>query len=150
MGRHAGFIAMDVGIACGAEYVAVPETVTDIDELYQRIIAQGVDKRTVVIVGEGDELGGALGISKRIEEKYGMSSKVSILGHIQRGGSPTVRDRVLASRLGAAAVDALLAGKTDVMIGEVAGQVTYIPLEETWKTRKPVPPYLAELASILV
>jgi 6-phosphofructokinase 1 len=79
-----------------------------------------------------------------------MSYKVSILGHIQRGGSPTVRDRVLASRLGAAAVDALLAGKTDVMIGEVAGQVTYIPLEETWKTRKPVPPYLAELASILV
>lgn len=150
MGRHAGFIAMDVGIACGAEYVAVPETMTDIDELYQRIIAQGVDKRTVVIVGEGDELGGALGISKKIEERYGMSSKVSILGHIQRGGSPTVRDRVLASRLGAAAVDALIAGKTDVMIGEMASSITYVPLEDTWKNRKPVPSYLAELASILV
>jgi 6-phosphofructokinase 1 len=150
MGRHAGFIAMDVGIACGAEYIAVPETMTDIDELYKRIIAQGRDKRTVVIVGEGDELGGALGISKKIEERYGMSSKVSILGHIQRGGSPTVRDRVLASRLGAAAVDALLAGKTDVMIGEVANTLSFVPLEDTWKSRKPVPGYLADLATVLV
>jgi 6-phosphofructokinase 1 len=150
MGRHAGFIAMDVGIACGAEYVAVPETMTDINELYQRIIAQGQDKRTVVIVGEGDELGGALGISKKIEERYGMSSKVSILGHIQRGGSPTVRDRVLASRLGAAAIDALLSGMTDVMIGEVANTISYVPLEDTWQTRKPVPAYLAELATLLV
>ena len=150
MGRHAGFIAMDVGIACGAEYVAVPESVTDIDELYQRILAQGLDKRTVVIVGEGDELGGALGISKRLEETYGLSSKVSILGHVQRGGSPTVRDRVLASRLGAAAVDALLEGATDVMIGEMSGQVTYVPLQRTWEERKPVPKYLTDLASLLV
>lgn len=150
MGRHAGFIAMDVGIACGAEYVAVPESVTDIDELYQRILAQGLDKRTVVIVGEGDELGGALGISNRLEETYGLSSKVSILGHIQRGGSPTVRDRVLASRLGAAAVDALLEGATDVMIGEMSGQVTHVPLKRTWEERKPVPKYLTDLASLLV
>ncbi len=150
MGRHAGFIAMDVGIACGAEYVAVPESVTDIDELYQRILAQGLDKRTVVIVGEGDELGGAMGISKQIEDKYGLSSKISILGHIQRGGSPTVRDRVLASRLGAAAVDALLDGKTDIMIGETAGEISYVPLVETWNHRKPVPHYLTDLASLLV
>jgi 6-phosphofructokinase 1 len=150
MGRHAGFIAMDVGIACGAEYVAVPESVTDIDELYQRILSQGLDKRTVVIVGEGDELGGALGISKRLEESYGLSSKVSILGHVQRGGSPTVRDRVLASRLGAAAVDALLEGKTDIMVGEMSGQISYVPLQRTWEERKPVPSYLTELASLLV
>jgi 6-phosphofructokinase 1 len=150
MGRHAGFIAMDVGIACGAEYVAVPETMTDIDELYRRIVMQGRDKRTVVIVGEGDELGGALGISKEINRRYGLESKVSILGHIQRGGSPTVRDRVLASRLGAAAVDALISGISDVMIGEVAGSVRMVPLEETWTTRKPVPGYLVELATILV
>lgn len=150
MGRHAGFIAMDVGIACGAEYIAVPETMTDIDELYRRIVSQGRERRTVVIVGEGDELGGAMGISKAIEERFGLSSKVSILGHIQRGGSPTVRDRVLASRLGAAAVDALLGGHTDVMIGEVAGSVRMVPLEETWTTRKPVPGYLTELSTILI
>jgi 6-phosphofructokinase 1 len=126
MGRHAGFIAMDVGIACGAEYVAVPETMTDIDELYRRIVMQEINRR------------------------YGLESKVSILGHIQRGGSPTVRDRVLASRLGAAAVDALISGISDVMIGEVAGSVRMVPLEETWTTRKPVPGYLVELATILV
>ncbi len=150
MGRHAGFIAMDVGVACGAEFIAVPETLTDIEVLYQRIMAQGLDKRTVVIVGEGDESGGAMQLSKKIEERYEISSKVSILGHVQRGGAPTVRDRVLAARLGAAAVDALLDGVTDVMIGETNGQVSHVPLERTWVTRKPVPSYLIDLATLLV
>lgn len=150
MGRHAGFIAMDVGVASGAEYIAVAETMTDIEVLYQRILAQGVDKRTIVIVGEGDEFGGAMLISQVIEERYGLPSKVSILGHMQRGGSPTVRDRVLGARLGAAAVDALLEGRTDVMIGEMAGAITYVPLEDTWLTKKPVPPYLLDLSSLLV
>jgi len=150
MGRHAGFIAMDVGVACGAEYVAVPETMTDVDLLYQRILAQGRDARTIVIVGEGDELGGAMELGRLMKERYGLDSKVSILGHMQRGGSPTVRDRVLAARLGAAAVDALLAGKTDVMVGEQHGDITYVPLEQTWTSRKAVPPYLLELSNILV
>ncbi len=150
MGRHAGFIAMDVGVASGAEYIAVAETMTDIEVLYQRVLAQGVDKRTIVIVGEGDEFGGAMQISQVIEERYGLQSKVSILGHMQRGGSPTVRDRVLGARLGATAVDALLEGRTDIMIGEVAGSITHIPLEETWLTKKPVPPYLLDLSSLLV
>jgi 6-phosphofructokinase 1 len=150
MGRHAGFIAMDVGIACGAEYIAVPETVTDIDVLYQRIVSQGLDKRTIVIVGEGDELGGAMGISRTIEERFGVSSKVSILGHMQRGGSPSVRDRVLAARLGSAAVDALLEGSSDVMIGETNSTLTMVPLMQTWQTKKPVPEYLLQLASMLI
>ncbi|MDZ4746709.1 MAG: ATP-dependent 6-phosphofructokinase [bacterium] len=150
MGRHAGFIAMDVGVASGAEYVAVAETMTDIEVLYQRILAQGIDKRTIVIVGEGDEVGGAMVISQAIEERYGLPSKVSILGHMQRGGSPTVRDRVLGARLGAAAVDALLEGRSDIMIGESAGNVTHIPLEETWLTKKSVPPYLFDLSTLLV
>lgn len=150
MGRHAGFIAMDVGVACGAEYIAVPETMTDIEVLYQRIVAQGLDKRTVVIVGEGDESGGAMKLAAHIQEAYGLPSKVSILGHVQRGGAPTVRDRVLAARLGATAVDALLAGTSDVMIGETAGAISYVPLEETWTRRKPVPTYLLDLATLLV
>ena len=150
MGRHAGFIAMDVGVACGAEYMAIPETMTDVEVLYQRIVAQGLDKRTIVIVGEGDELGGAMEISKQMSEKYGLSSKVSVLGHMQRGGAPTVRDRVLAARLGAAAVDALLDGHTDVMIGVVNDAVNQIPLEQTWHQRKSVPQYLVDLAQWLV
>lgn len=150
MGRHAGFIAMDVGVACGAEYIAVPETLTDVEVLYQRIVAQGSEHRTIVIVGEGDETGGALELSKSIEERYGLGSKVTILGHIQRGGSPSVRDRVMAARLGAAAVDALLEDHTDVMLG-VKNQLTVmVPLSDTWTTRKPVPEHLVELATLLV
>ncbi len=150
MGRHAGFIAMDVGVACGAEFIAVPETMTDVDVLYQRVVAQGLDKRTIVIVGEGDELGGAMKLAQLMEHRFGISSKVSILGHLQRGGSPTVRDRVLAAHLGAAAVDALLEGMSDVMVGEQKGAVAFVPLEETWQNRKPVPQYLNDLATLLV
>lgn len=150
MGRHAGFIAMDVGVACGAEFIAVPETMTDIEVLYQRIVAQGLDKRTIVIVGEGDELGGALEMSKLMESRYGLSAKVTILGHIQRGGSPTVRDRVLAARLGADAVDALLDGHSDVMIGIKNDETVHVPLSKTWEQRKTVPTYLVELATQLV
>jgi 6-phosphofructokinase 1 len=150
MGRHAGFIAMDVGIASGAEFIAVPETITDVEVLYQRVLAQGLDKRTIVIVGEGDEIGGATILSKLIHERYGLEARVAILGHIQRGGSPTVRDRVLGSRLGAAAVDALLEGHTDVMVGDMAGAITHVPLEQTWTFRKPVPPVIVELSSLLV
>lgn len=150
MGRHAGFIALDVGIACGAEFIALPETLTDVEVLYQRIVAQGLDKRTIVIVGEGDELGGAMELSRRIQDRYGLSSKVTILGHIQRGGAPTVSDRVLAARLGAAAVDALLQGATDVMIGLHKGSVVQVPLEQTWSQRKKVPAYLMDLSTLLI
>lgn len=150
MGRHAGFIAMDVGVACGAEYVAVPETLTDVEVLYERIVTQGLDKRTVVIVGEGDESGGALQLAQRLEARYGISPKVTILGHVQRGGAPTVRDRVLAARLGAAAVDALLDGRSDVMVGQAGPDVAYVPLEATWDTRKAVPSYLIDLSTLLV
>lgn len=150
MGRHAGFIAMDVGIASGAEFIAVPETITDVEVLYQRVLAQGLDKRTIVIVGEGDESGGATTLSNLIHERYGLEARVAILGHIQRGGTPTVRDRVLGSRLGAAAIDALLEGQTDVMVGEMAGAITHVSLEQTWTFRKPVPPIIVELSSLLV
>jgi 6-phosphofructokinase 1 len=150
MGRHAGFIAMDVGVASGAEYMAIPETLTDIEVLYQRIVAQGLDKRTIVIVGEGDDAGGAMDLSRQIEERYGIASKVSVLGHMQRGGAPTVRDRVLAARLGGAAVDALLEDMTDVMVGVVNSEISYVPLVETWTKRKPVPQFLVDLAQWLV
>jgi 6-phosphofructokinase 1 len=149
MGRHAGFIAMDVGIACGAEYVAIPETVTNLDILYQRILKQGKTRRTIIIVGEGDEYGGAAKIATKLKEDYDVEAKYTILGHIQRGGSPTVRDRVLASHLGVAAVDALLNGKTDVMVGRQSHDIAYTPLEESWSRQKPIWSYLIDLAEIL-
>jgi 6-phosphofructokinase 1 len=150
MGRHAGFIAMDVGIACGAEYIAVPEVVTDIDLLYRRITEQGKNKRTIVVIGEGDDAGSATEIAATINEKFTIEAKVTVLGHVQRGGSPTVRDRVLASRLGVAAVNALLEGRSNCMIGEVNNDIAFTSLRETWEKRKSIPPYMAELADILV
>lgn len=149
MGRHAGFIAMEVGIACGAEYIAVPETVTNLDTLYQRILKQGKSRRTIVIVGEGDEMGNAAEIAVMLNEKYDINAKVSILGHIQRGGNPTVRDRTLASHLGVAAVDALIAGKTDVMVGRVDHSITYTPLVETWTKHKKLEEFMIELSDLL-
>ncbi len=149
MGRHAGYIAMDVGIACGAEYIAIPETITNLDILYQRILKQGKTRRTIIIVGEGDEHGGAAKISELMKEHYEIDAKFTILGHIQRGGSPTVRDRVLASHLGVAAVEALLNGKTDVMIGRQGQEIVYTPLEETWTRQKAIWSYLIELSEIL-
>lgn len=149
MGRHAGFIAMDVGIATGAEYIAVPEIDANMDILYQRILKQGKARRTIIIVGEGGENGGAVMISKKMKEAYDIEAKVTVLGHIQRGGSPTVRDRVLASHLGVAAVDALIDGKTDVMVGRVLNEITFTPLEETWMKHKELKTYFTELADIL-
>lgn len=149
MGRHAGFIAMDVGIACGAEYIAVPETETVMDRIYEKILMQGKKSRTIVIVGEGDEMGNATELAKILKNNYDMDSKVTILGHIQRGGSPTVRDRVLASHLGVAAVDALLNGKTDVMVGRTHHEIEYTPLEKTWSKEKKLPEYLIELSDLL-
>lgn len=150
MGRHAGFIAMDVGISCGAEFIAVPETVTDLDILKERIVQQGEHKRTIVIVGEGDELGNASTIAQIMKERYDIDAKVTILGHIQRGGSPTVRDRVLASRLGVAAVDALLNGITDKFVGEINHEIVYTPLEIAYSRKKQLPQYIVDLSELLV
>lgn len=148
MGRHAGFIAMDVGVACGAKAIAVPETHTDLADLAARI-KENIHRRTIVVVGEGDELGGATCVAQMLKEAYDIDPRVAILGHIQRGGSPSVRDRVLAARLGAAAVNALLVGKTDIMVGEVHGSLAYTPLSETWEKRKDLPTYLVELSTLL-
>lgn len=150
MGRHAGFIAMDVGISTGAEYIAVPEMVTDISLLHRRIEEQGPGKRTIIIIGEGDDAGSASDIAATIKAHHDIDAKVTVLGHIQRGGSPTVRDRVLASRLGVAAVEALMEGRTNAMIGEINNALAYTPLPETWEKRKAIPSYLSRLADLLV
>lgn len=149
MGRHAGFIAMDVGISCGSEYIAIPEIATNLDILYQRILKQGKTRRTIIIVGEGDDYGGASVIAEMMKQKYEIDAKVSILGHMQRGGAPSARDRVLASHLGVKAVDALLDGKTDVMVGKSMHEITYTPLVETWTQKKKIFNYMMELSDIL-
>ncbi len=132
MGRDAGFIALPTGIATGAESILIPESKTDIDKLVDTLDYGWRRKKSssIVIVAEGEEEGGAFEIKQQVEEKLKgrYDIRVTILGHIQRGGRPTCNDRVLASRLGVAALEAILAGKSDVMVGVKNGKVTYTPL----------------------
>ena len=138
MGKSRGFIALEVGIAGGAEEILIPELETNIEELcldIRRSFSKG-KKSTIVIVAEGDDAGGALSIAQQVWERLRIEYRICVLGHVQRGGSPTARDRVLASKLGAAAVDALVDGRSGCMVGELKGDMTLTPLRETWEKRK--------------
>lgn len=151
MGRDTGFIALDVGVAGGAEAILIPETSTDIDKM-SRVLADGRKRgksSSIVIVAEGDEAGGAYKIAEKIKKRTGLDYRVTILGHVQRGGSPTVRDRVLASKLGAAAVEALKDGMTGMMVGEIHGKVELTPLETIWTQKDEVDMNLYRLAEML-
>lgn len=133
MGRDAGFIALSAGIATGAIAVMLPEEEQSIDDLIA-ILEKGAESNktsSVVIVAEGDELGGAYEVAQKVNEKYAQyETRVTVLGHIQRGGSPSAVDRVLASRMGIAAVEGLLKGHQDEMIGIVHDKEVYTPLKE--------------------
>lgn len=133
MGRDAGYIALNSGISCGAEDILIPETATNIDEVLDNIDRDEKRKKTVhiLVVSEGDDYGKAEDFHQVIKKRFpGKDIRSAILGHIQRGGTPTYADRVLASRLGFAAVNALLDGKTQVMAGIVNGEVVYTPFEQ--------------------
>ncbi len=153
MGRDAGFIALRTGISTGAEAVLIPETRTDIDQLIKVLENNYNNKKrsSIVIVAEGDDEGGAFEIAKKVENhcfnSYEM--RVSILGHLQRGGRPTCSDRVLASRLGMEAVHALQRGEEDVMVGQVHLDVVLTPLENASKHHHAINPLLLEMVEYL-
>jgi 6-phosphofructokinase 1 len=152
MGRDAGFIALRSGIAGGAEDILVPETVTYIDELIETL-EKGFRKNkrsSIIIVAEGDDAGGAFEIASKVKEKYGhYDTRVTILGHIQRGGSPTSFDRILASTMGYEAVNALMVGRRGEMIGIINKDVVYIPFEKAIKQHKMVRGEMLKMAKIL-
>ena len=150
MGRHAGHIALDVAVAGGAEEVFLPEdqkTVTDLLEVIRDSQARGKTS-SIIIVAEGYP-GGGQGIADAITKNTGIDTRLTVLGHIQRGGSPVSSDRVLASRLGEGAVEALIAGKSNIMVGRTGGGLTYVPFEETWTKRKDVSRALYRCAKVL-
>lgn len=152
MGRDAGFIALRSGIATGAEAILIPETVTNIDELVQMLKANYARKKSsnIIIVAEGDEAGGALDIADKVKQKTDkFDIRVSILGHLQRGGRPTCMERVQASRMGMEAVKALLDGKKGVMIGQVHKNIVYTPFEKAIKHHQEMNPVLLGLAEFL-
>lgn len=153
MGRDSGYIAIACGIAGGAEIVMVPETLMRSEEVAQILQAGWKRSKTssIVIVAEGDEEGGAQEVAEKIKKilPNKFEIRVTTLGHIQRGGSPTARDRILASRLGYAAVEGLLAGYSNVMVGLINDQVVYTPFEETFQKVKPISQEMIDLVKIL-
>jgi len=151
MGRHAGFIALNVGLAGGAEVIALPEVPTGPDEIAEQIRESEAKGKSssIIVVAEGAYPGGADTLMKAAQEIYPFDGRVTVLGHIQRGGSPTAHDRVLASRLGAAAAETLIAGTSGVMLGEVEGEIALTPLAEAVEKRKPINRSLYDLAGIL-
>lgn len=139
MGRHHGFIAVHVGIATGASAIVIPETPTRMDELAKKVIhaREKAKSSVLVIVAEGDELGNANVIGEELSKRINEKCRVSVLGYIQRGGNPTHFDRILATRLGAFAIECLLGGKHGGMVGEVNGKLIITPFEDTWSKNKP-------------
>lgn len=152
MGRDAGFIALETGIASGAEMIVLPEYLTSIDEIRDSLnkILKVHKRSTLVVIAEGDQTGGAMSIAQALESdfaKYDM--RVAILGYIQRGGNPSARDRVLASRLGFEAVKALHDGHSEVMVGIINNEVKLTPLKDTFGKIKEINHDLVALAKIL-
>lgn len=151
MGRDTGFIAMNTGIAAGAEYVMIPERRENVQELINALLNRSSDKSSsIVVVAEGDEEGGAFKLAERVKQSCPQFDiRVSVLGHLQRGGNPTMADRLLASRLGAAAVEGLIAGRQHCVTGLVRGEITYTPHAEAIKQRKVIEPDLFRLLTML-
>ncbi len=141
MGRDAGFLALNGAIASGAEAAIIPEISTEVDQLAD-LIQNGFRKSknsSIVLVAESPVTGGAMAIAERVEKEYPQYDvRVSILGHLQRGGSPTAHDRILASRMGAAAIDALLDDQRNVMIGVKNDEIVYVPFSMAIKNDKPI------------
>ncbi len=141
MGRDAGFLALNGAIAAGAEAAIIPELSTEVDQL-QELISNGFRKSkssSIVLVAESEITGGAMHYAERVKKEFPQYDvRVSILGHVQRGGRPTAHDRILASRMGVAAIDALLEGQRNVMIGIQNNEVVYVPFTRAIKNDKPI------------
>jgi 6-phosphofructokinase 1 len=152
MGKEAGFVALNSGIACGAEGILIPEVKEQFDSLIKYLTERASSKKSsIILVAEGDEEGGVEAVARKIKTIFpDLDFRTTILGHIQRGGSPTAMDRVTASRMGAAAIEALMDDQKSIMIGLVNGEIVHVPLSKTVKMHKEVDRDLFRLTSLLV
>ncbi|MFC0517222.1 6-phosphofructokinase [Mucilaginibacter angelicae] len=151
MGRDSGLIALRTGIATGAEAILIPESKTGLEGLLNRLEFGRKDKTSrIVIVAEGEDAGGAFEVGRLVQDKFpNYDTRISILGHIQRGGAPSCMDRVLASRVGAAAVEALRDGHRNEMIGLINGEIAYTPFEHAIKHHQGIDPNMIKLVEML-
>jgi 6-phosphofructokinase 1 len=147
MGRDSGFIAIAVALGGGAEAVIVPEIPFSLDDICDRVedSHRRGKRSTIVVVSEGPRTGGVIPVAEALTNRLGMQARVVVLGHVQRGGAPTARDRLLASRMGAGAVKAVLDGAGSSLIGEERGAIVRVPLVEVSSQRRPLDPSLIEL-----
>jgi len=152
MGREAGFLALDSAIASGAESAIIPEHETKIDQL-EELIQRGFRKSknsSIILVAESDITGGANGLAERMKQEHPeYDVRVSVLGHMQRGGSPSAYDRIIASKMGVAAVNALLDEQRNLMIGIVNNEIVHVPFARAIKDDKPIDESLVEMIQIL-
>ena len=154
MGRDAGFLAQNSAIASGAEAAIIPESNTDVDQLAE-FIERGKRKSknsAIVLVSEAQKngVGGAMYYADRIRNEYPQfDARVTILGHLQRGGKPSAYDRILASRMGYAAIEALLEGQRNVMIGIKNDEIVYVPISKAIKMNKPINQELISVLNVL-
>ncbi len=153
MGRDAGFIALHAGIATGAEAILIPELEGQIDHLRKFLdAAKAADKSSnIILVAEGNKIGGAQEVVNQLNGDYDdLGIRVNVLGHMQRGGSPTAFDRYLASRLGVAAVEAILDNQRSIMVGYSNHEVVHVPFNKTIKGHRNINKELLEVADILM
>ena len=154
MGRDSGFIALACGIGAGAELIVVPSQLNDIDAIRERLaeLMSAEHRSSIVVVAEGPGLNGAQSIARELPSDPRFDNvdlRVTVLGHVQRGGAPTARDRVLATRLGVAAVESLIDGHPNVMVGLRQGRVERIPIADAWSRRKEIDPETLKLAMVV-
>ncbi len=152
MGRDAGFLALNGAIATGSEAAIIPEFSTEVDQL-EDLIQNGFRKSknsSIVIVAESELTGGAMHCAERVKQEFPeYDVRVTILGHVQRGGSPTAHDRILASRLGYASIEALLEGQRNIMCGIQNSEVAYVPFTQAIKNDKPIDKDLVKILKTL-
>jgi 6-phosphofructokinase 1 len=152
MGRDAGYIALHSGIATGAEHILIPERKTDIEDVVASLLEKEKRKKLVnmIVVAEGDGFGGAEETSKVIRTRLPNADiRVCILGHIQRGGSPSCLDRLIASRMGYHAVESLMEGRYNVMVGILNNKLYYTPLEKAVKAKQKISDQWMKIVKIL-
>jgi len=151
MGKDCGMIALRTGIAAGAEAILVPESNSDLTSVFEKLEKGRKDKASkIVMLSENEETGSAFEVGRQIKEKFpNYDTRVSVLGHIQRGGKPSCMDRVLASRLGVAAVEALMHGHTNEMIGLVHNEIEYTPFANAIKHHTEVNKNFLKIVEIL-
>jgi 6-phosphofructokinase 1 len=151
MGRDTGFIALAVGIAGGAEAILVPEDQKDEEKLFDIFTRKKERKKSfsIIVVAEGEH-GGAMNAASKLKEKFPeLDIRTTILGHIQRGGSPTARDRILSTRLGVSAVEKLLIGGKNECVGMINNEIKFTSFSEAVNKRKPLPDYILGMVDML-